>query len=142
MNLRMLSKMRRPSSTAATMVAKLSSRRTRLDASRATSVPACPHGHADIGARERGRVVDAVACHCHVVAMGLDRFDNADLLCGIQPREDFDMLDACGKVGLGQRRELASAHHPVAVPEHAESPGDRPRGGGVVAGDHDRGDAG
>ncbi len=42
MNLRMLSKMRRPSRTASTMVAKLSSRSTRLDASRATSVPPLP----------------------------------------------------------------------------------------------------
>jgi hypothetical protein len=42
MNLRVLSKMRRPSRTAATMVVKLSSSSTTYAASRATSVPVMP----------------------------------------------------------------------------------------------------
>ena len=50
------------------MVAKLSSVSTMVAASRATSVPERAHRDADVGAPQRGGVVDAVAGHRHDVA--------------------------------------------------------------------------
>ena len=64
----MFAKIARPSSTAATIVAKLSSASTMSAASFDTSVPGDAHRDADVGLLQRGRVVDAVARHGHDVA--------------------------------------------------------------------------
>ena len=76
----MLAKMPRPSRTAATMVAKLSSARIIFAASLVTSVPVMPIAIADVGRLQRRRVVDAVAGHRHDVAVGLQRVDDAQLV--------------------------------------------------------------
>ena len=84
----MFSKTARPSSTASTMLAKLSSRRTRSDASRATSVPGDAHRDADVGSSQRRRVVHAVAGDRHDAALALERRHDAQLLIGGDPRAD------------------------------------------------------
>ena len=69
--------MRRPAATA--IVAKLSSVRTHRRGL-AGDVGARPaHGHADVGAAERGGVVDAVAGHRDDVLLGAQRIGNAQL---------------------------------------------------------------
>ena len=70
----------RPSSTAASIEAKLSSASTMATASLATSVPRCAHGHADVRPLERRRVVDAVAGHGDDCASALQCLDEAQLL--------------------------------------------------------------
>ena len=77
-----------PSSTAATMLAKLSSRSTISAACRATSVPVNAHRDADIGGAQRWRVVDAVTRGRHDRAMPLQRRHDAQLLVGSDPREE------------------------------------------------------
>ena len=71
MNLVRLSKTPRPSSTAASMEAKLSSVSTMSAASLATSVPVMPMATPMSAWRERRGVVDAVAGHGHHVALAL-----------------------------------------------------------------------
>ena len=77
----MLLKMDRPSSTAATIVEKLSSASTMSLAPLATAVPDA-HRHADIGSLERGRVVDAVARHRHHLAAVLQHPTSCSLCVG------------------------------------------------------------
>ena len=76
----MLAKIARPSSTAATIEAKLSSASTMSAASFETSVPGDAHGDADVGLLQRRRVVDAVACHRHDRAGPPQRVDDAQFV--------------------------------------------------------------
>jgi hypothetical protein len=78
----------RPCSTAATMVAKSSSRSTRSAASRATSVPERPDADADVGGVQGGAVVDAVAGHGDDVASGLQGAGDAQLVLGCDTGQD------------------------------------------------------
>ena len=82
----MLSKMPRPSRTAATMLAKLSSARTMSDASRVTSVPVRPMAMPMCASRSAGRVVDAVAGHRHDRAPRLPVAHDAQLVLGRRAR--------------------------------------------------------
>ena len=82
MNLVRLSNTPRPSSTAASIVAKSSSVSTMSAASLATSVPLASHRDTDVGLLQRGCVVDAVTGHGHDVAAGLETFDKSELLLG------------------------------------------------------------
>ena len=84
----MLANVARPCSTAATMVAKSSSSRTRSAASRATSVPERAHGDADVGLLQGRAVVDAVAGHGDDVAAGLQRPGDAQLVLRGDPGDD------------------------------------------------------
>ena len=72
------------------------------------------HGDADVGLRQRGRVVGAVAAHRDQLALGLLVADELELVLRRRLREEI--------VDAGLRR-------------------DRGRGHGVVAGDHDGADA-
>src|SRR4029450_10832179 len=81
----MLSKAARPSSTAWTMWAKLSSKRTMSAAERATSVPTTPMATPRSAWRRGGGgwgCVDAAAGHAHTLAEGLERLGDAELLLG------------------------------------------------------------
>ena len=86
------------------MVAKLSSVSTIVEASRATSVPELAHGHADVGAAQRGGVVDAVAGHRDDVALGAQRVGDPQLGLGRAAREDQLAVLAQHLVELGFAR--------------------------------------
>ena len=73
----------RPSSTASTIVAKLSSVSTMSAASLVTSVPVIPMAMPMSAALTAGRVVDAVARHRDHVAAGLPRVDDLQLVLGV-----------------------------------------------------------
>ena len=49
-----------------------------------------PHGDADVGLLERGRVVDAVARHRHDGPAGLERAHDTQLVLGTGAREHVD----------------------------------------------------
>ena len=51
------------------------------------------HGHADIGALDGGRVVDAVAGHGHHFVVGLQGIHDAHLVLGRDAGEDIRLLD-------------------------------------------------
>jgi len=87
----MLSKMARPSSTALTMLAKLSSVKIMSAASRGHRCRPCPW-RCDVGGLERRRVVDAVASHRHDLAHRLERLSDAHLVFGTDAGED-DLAD-------------------------------------------------
>ena len=130
--------MRRPSRTAPTMVAKLSSSSTMCAASRATSVPMRPMATPMSARAQRGRVVHAVAGHRHDLAALLQRPDDPDLVLGrharVHPHVAHPLAQRltreCGQLRPGQ-------HRPVSVVD-PQAAGDGSRGGGVVAGDHHR----
>ena len=115
--LRTLSPIRRPSRIAATIVSNASSTRTMSAASRAASVPAAAHRHADVGALEGRGVVDAVAGHEHDLAVRLLALDDRELVGRRHPRVDV-------------------------LRPHAERLRDRMRRRGVVAGQHRHPDPG
>ena len=88
MNFWMLSKMPRPSSTALTIEAKLSSVSTMSDASLRHVGAGDAHGDADIGRLHGRRVVHAVAGHGHDFAAALPGPHNAQLVLGRDARID------------------------------------------------------
>ena len=96
------------------------------------------HGHADVGALQRRRVVHAVARHRDELALRLKRLDDADLLLGIDARVHAQMPHAVRQLRVAQAGELASGDEAiVCVVGDSEPHGDRPRGERMVAGDHD-----
>ena len=54
-----------------------------------------PHGHADVGRLERGRIVHAVTGHGHDLAVGLERLDDAELLLGYDVGDVPDASQSC-----------------------------------------------
>ena len=91
------------------------------------------HGHADVGPPQRGRVVHAVAGHGHDVAPALQRLDDPHLVLGRHPGAHADAVDLLGQLLVVHGRELVAGDDP---PLDAQLGGDRPRGDGVVTGDH------
>ena len=116
-NLRMLSPIRRPSATAATIVAKSSSVSTIADASRAASVPAAPIATPTSARRSAGASFTPSPVTATTSPALLQRLDEREL------------------VGRGGAREDGV----VGEPERAA---DRAGGGRVVAGDHAHPDPG
>ena len=136
MNLRMLSKMTRPSPTAPTIVAKLSSCST-MSAGVLGDVGARDaHRHADVGLLERRRVVDAVAGHRHDVAVALQRVDDPQLVLRRHARVDRRPPRRLGHAVIVERRQLGAGHGARRPSAEAEVAGDRRGGERVVAGDH------
>ena len=84
----MFAKIPRPSSTAATMVAKLSSASHHVGGFFGHVRAGHAHRHADVGSLQRGRVVDAVARHRHRRACTLQRLHNPQLVFGVDARID------------------------------------------------------
>ena len=136
----MLSWIRRPVRTAWAIAPKSSSTRTSDAASRATSVPRFAHRDPDVGGLERGRVVDAVAGHADDLAAGAQGADDAQLVGGHGPGDDVGRGQAVGEGVVVQGLELGAGDDVVGRDPGAA--GDRARGVGVVAGDHDDPDAG
>jgi len=101
--------------------------------------PGAAHRDADVGAAQRGGVVDAVARHGNHVLLGAQRVGDPQL--GLRRAAREDQLAALAE----QQVELVVAHslelvagddrRPVACDAHAA--GDRRRGEAVVAGDDD-----
>ena len=139
-NLRTLSPIRRPSSIAATIVAKSSSVRTMSARLPRSFGSRAAHRDSDVGAAERGRVVDAVSCDGDDLAASLVRLDEPQLVGGRHAREDGMVgrgLLECGVVhGLELR---AGERRTVAEPDLIA---DRGRGQRVVAGQHRDPDSG
>ena len=102
-----------------------------------------PHRHADVGLLERRSVVDAVAGHRHDLALALQRLDDAELVLGRDARVDRRLA---GRVASRPSSSSSPSSAPVTaarvVADEAEVAGDRRGGERVVAGDHDRADAG
>ena len=95
----MLPKIPRPSSTAATMEAKLSSVRVIAAASLVTSVPGDAHGDTDVGLLQGGCVIHPVPRHRHDVTVLLEGVDHAQLVCRGNPRIDLDALRLHARAG-------------------------------------------
>ena len=108
----MLAKIARPSSTAATIVAKLSSASTMSAASLETSVPVMPMATPMSAVFERGRVVDAVAGHRDDGAAALQRLDDAQLVLGIDARVDRHVARPSGRA---RRPTCVSSSAPVTA---------------------------
>ena len=66
------------------------------------------HRDPDVGALERGSVVDAVAGHRDDVALLLERLDEPHLVLGRDARDDADVLDLRVELRVAQRRELGA----------------------------------
>ena len=115
-----------------TSVAKLSSVST-IFAGLLRDLRAAPHRHADVGLLQRGRVVHGVAGHRHDLAGLLHQPRQPNLVLGRDPAEHVQLREALDDLVVGELLELGPGDH--AGPE-AEVVGDRPRGDGVVAGDH------
>ena len=142
MNLRMLSKMRRPSRTARTMVAKLSSSRTMCGRFLGDVGAGDAHGHADVGAFQRRRVVDSVAGHGHELTLRLEGLHDADFVLRGDTRVDTYCTYMLCKYRIRHFRQLGTGQHLTAFIEQAETPSDGARRFRMVAGDHHRHDAG
>ena len=89
----MFEKIARPSSTAATIEAKLSSASTMSAASLETSVPVMPIATPMSAVFKAGRVVDAVAGHRHDRAFALQRFHDPQLVFRVDARIDRHFLN-------------------------------------------------
>ena len=98
-----------------------------------------PHGDADVGPLQRGRVVHAVAGHRDDVALPLERVDESHLVLRRYPRDHADVVDRRVELVVGHRLELGAGDRAAG---DAELLGDRRGRGGMVAGDHAHLDAG
>ena len=108
----MFAKTARPSSIAATMLAKLSSSSTMSAASRATSVPLRPIAIPTSALRKCRCVVDAVAGHRDDLTLVLQRADDAHLLLREHPREDdLRRVERELKLDVGEMPELLAGDH-------------------------------
>ena len=104
----MFEKIARPSSTAATIVAKLSSASTMSAASLDTSVPVMPIATPMSAVFKRRRVVDAVAGHRHDRAAALQRLHDAQLVLGVDARIDRDFPDGLSECLVRHGLQLGS----------------------------------
>jgi len=125
----MLPNMPRPSSTAATIDAKLSSRSVIAAASLATSVPVMPMATPMSARLSAGRVVHAVAGHGYDVPAALQGRNDAELVGGRHACVDVDGLDA------GIERSVVHEIELGARDRRGRDPRGRARGDGApVAG--------
>ena len=133
--------MPRPSLTASTMVAKLSSVSVMSAAPFATSVPVMPIAQPMSAAFSGGRVVDAVARHRDDLTLLLPCLDDADLVFGRNARVDGDVFDFLIELFVAHGVEFCARDGSVAFEQDAELPCDGGGGDDVVARDHDGLDA-
>lgn len=109
------------------------------------------HGDADVGALQRGRVVDAVARHGREAVAAVQRFDHADFCRGGAARDDEREAWERVDLGVAEFVELRCGHHHARgdVGGHVggvggEDPdlrGNGARCAGMVACEHVHGDA-
>ena len=92
------------------------------------------HRDADVGALQRGSVVDAVAGHRGDVALALQRFDQPQLVLGAGAGVEVYVAHGGWPLRGVERVEVGTGEHAGGV--EAELLADSLRGDGVVAGDH------
>ena len=100
---------------------------------------AASHGDADVGLLERGGIVHGVAGHRDDLAGLLHESGEADLVLGRDPAEHVQLRESFDHLGVGQALQIGAGDEPGPELELIR---DRPRGDGVVAGDHPHVDAG
>jgi hypothetical protein len=108
-------KMTRPSSTAATIDAKLSSANTMSAASLETSVPVIPIAIPMFCGFQGGRVVDAVAGHGHDCTPALQGFHDTQLVLGIDTRVDRELHDSSLEDVVIHRVQLCAGDGTILV---------------------------
>ena len=101
-----------------------------------------PHGDADIGTLQGGRVVHPVAGHRRHLPVGLHRLDQAQLVLGAGAGEDVDLAHSLAECRFIQGFDLGAGQRPVACHPHPHGAGNGGGGHGMVAGDHLDADAG
>ena len=100
------------------------------------------HGAADVGHLQGGGVVDAVTGHGHYPSLGLPCLDNTHLVLGGHTGIHRISLHVLLQSRLVHGVQILSGDGHIAVPEDVQFLGDGHSGELVVAGDHDRTDAG
>ena len=100
------------------------------------------HAHADVGALDGRGVVHAVAGHGDDLVAALPGVDDAGLVLGLDAGVDAVLGDLLLEVLVGDLVELGAGDGLGGVLADAEVLGDGHGGVDVVAGDHDRADAG
>ena len=105
-------------------------------------MPGDPHRHADVRQAQGRRVVDPVAGHRDDRPTPTPRLDDAQLLLRVHPRVDGDALDPGRERRVVEPVQLGAGEGLAARLQDPDPAGDRGAGERVVAGDHDRRDAG
>ena len=124
------------------MVAKLSSVRVMSAAPLATSVPVMPMAQPMSAALSAGASFTPSPGHGNNLALALPRLDNANFVLGGHARVDRNGFNLPVQLGVGHRVQLRAGDGRVLLRHHAQLAGN---GGGrdhMVAGNHDRLDAG
>ena len=137
----MLSKMRRPRRTAATMDEKSSSSSTSDADSRATSVPRPPMAMPMWAAFSAGASLTPSPVMATTSRFAFERVDDAQLLLGNHAGKDLHVPDPPGQLLVRHPVELGPGDHRLAVREPGLA-GDALGGRGIVARDHHHADAG
>jgi len=137
----MFEKMVRPSSTADTMDAKLSSVSIISDASRETSGAVDAHGHANVCRLQCRGVVDTVTGHRDDALVLLEGVDNPELMGWRNPCINGDLFDPPVERFIVHLIQLGSADRLLAFPEDSYLLGNGRGGDLMVPGDHDGLDA-
>ena len=135
----MLSKAARPSSTASTMWAKLSSSRTMSAADRATSVPTTPMATPISAWRRAGASLTPSPVMATTSPRACSAWAMRSFCSGATRQHRHAAPHQVGK-GVVAGRELGAPHHPAVA--QARLGGHGSRGGRMVAGDHDHPDPG
>ena len=125
--------MPRPPSTAATIVAKLSSVRIMSPASFVTSVPVIPIATPMSARLSAGASLTPSPVIATTLPLRFSMLDEAHLVLRRDARDDADPVDLVLELVVAQRRELGARQ---SAPLDPELGGDRRGGRGVVAGDH------
>src|SRR5918994_2329760 len=129
--------MTRPCSTAATMVAKLSSVKTMSAASLESSVLVTPIATPMSALFKAGGIVHPVAGRCDDVPVFLQGLDYSELVLRRDTRVDGHLLDTTFQLLAREAGEIPSCQD-APVFGDAELSCDVPGGQGMVTRDHDR----
>jgi hypothetical protein len=136
--LRTLSKVTRPSSTAAWMLTKLSSASTMSAASRATSVPALPMATPMSAVRSASASLTPSPVTATTSPAALAASTMRSLWVGEVRANTATRPTTSRQPRVGEPVEVVAGQHGGVVGvDDADLAGDRGGGGGVVAGDHD-----
>jgi hypothetical protein len=134
--------MARPSSTAATTEAKLSSMRTSSAASLATSVPVRPIAMPMSACLSAGASLTPSPVIATISPSPRRTFASRSFLLGVDAREDdVALAQPATQLGIVHFGQLRTGDHVRLSPDQADPPRDRLAGAAAVAGDHDDADS-